>query len=122
MQKLFSYGTLQQANVQRELFGRTLDGHKDTLEGYQLSQITITDQAVIKKSGKTIHPILRFTGCPSDIVEGSVYQITDEELAQADHYEVEQYLRVRGQFSSGKSAWIYACRETETKRNKAKLY
>lgn len=32
--RLFSYGTLQQENVQRATFGRLLDGTPDALMGY----------------------------------------------------------------------------------------
>ena len=45
MPKLFSYGTLQQENVQLATFGRTLVGSKDQLIGYQLGKIDITDDA-----------------------------------------------------------------------------
>lgn len=36
------------------------------------------------------------------------FGITDDELAQADRYEVDAYARVEGNFDSGATAWIYA--------------
>ncbi len=108
MEKLFSYGTLQLENVQKETFGRLLKGSNDSLLGYVLSEIKIKDKDVIAKSGTDIHPILKFTGDDSDQVEGTIFQITSEELSQADAYEVDEYVRIEGRFKSGTSAWIYA--------------
>ena len=109
MQRLFSYGTLQLESVQLETFGRKLVGEKDVLIGYILSEVKITDEAVIEVSGMNIHPILKYTGISSDVVEGTVFELSDLELVQADEYEVDEYARVEGEFTSGKAAWIYAC-------------
>jgi len=109
MERLFSYGTLQLKSVQKEIFGRELIGEKNTLTGYILSEVKIKDKAVIKTSGMDVHPILKYTGKSSDTVEGTVFEITALELSQADEYEVEEYVRVKGDFSSGQVAWIYAC-------------
>ncbi|MBF9002428.1 gamma-glutamylcyclotransferase family protein [Vibrio nitrifigilis] len=108
MEKLFSYGTLQIENVQKETFGRLLVGKKEILLGYILSEVKIKDQEVIRKSGKDIHPILKYTGNQLDKVEGTIFEISPEELAQADSYEVEEYVRTKGMFQSGSKAWIYA--------------
>lgn len=112
MEKLFSYGTLQMPQVQTDTFGRLLDGKKDTLIGYQLAEVTITDQAVIQSSGTNIHPILKHTGNPDDHVEGTVFEVSKDELAQADEYEVDDYQRVRASFLSGQTAWAYVCAQT----------
>ncbi len=108
LENLFSYGTLQQEKVQIETFGRKLEGEKDTLVGYCISEIEIKDEAVIEASGKNIHPIVRWTGNNSDEVEGTVFEITKEELYQSDKYEVEEYQRVAAELKSGKTTWIYA--------------
>ena len=39
---LFSYGTLQQPEVQLATFGRELTGHRDAIVGYDLDYVTIT--------------------------------------------------------------------------------
>ena len=113
MEKLFSYGTLQMTSVQQETFGRELVGIKDTLIGYILSEVKITDESVIKTSGTDIHPILKYTGLDSDVVEGTIFEITPSELSQADEYEVEEYLRIEGNFRSKEKAWAYVCAKTQ---------
>lgn len=42
MPLLFSYGTLQQKQVQLANFGRELTGSKDILQGYVVGEIKIT--------------------------------------------------------------------------------
>ena len=95
MQKLFSYGTLQQENVQLATFGRKLTGSPDVLVGYRLDEIAISDPAVVATSGKTHHPMLIRTENPADEVPGVIFEITDEELAQADRYEANSDRRSR---------------------------
>ncbi|MDP2560016.1 gamma-glutamylcyclotransferase family protein [Psychrobium sp. 1_MG-2023] len=113
MEKLFSYGTLQMEHVQLETFGRKLNGTKDTLIGFILSEVRIKDADVIKTSGKQIHPILKFTGNEDDVITGTVFELTEAELQQADNYEVEEYKRIAGSFKSGKEAWAYVCATTK---------
>jgi gamma-glutamylcyclotransferase (GGCT)/AIG2-like uncharacterized protein YtfP len=107
MPLLFSYGTLQQDDVQRATFGRLLAGRRDRLPGYVLAQVAIDDPAVVATSGKTHHPIVRPGGDPAEHVEGTVFEITDEELAHADRYEVAAYRRVAVTLASGLEAWAY---------------
>ena len=111
MKNLFSYGTLQREKVQVETFGRKLSGNKDTLSGYVLAEIKITDESVLAKSETSFHPILRYTGDFSDQVEGIIFQISDDELEQADDYEVDAYKRIEAKFQSGLKAWVYVATE-----------
>jgi hypothetical protein len=104
---LFSYGTLQQEDVQLSTFGRTLTGGPDELEKFEQSLVPIEDQGVIAKSGKTHHPIVKFTGRSGDRIEGTVFEITDAELAAADAYEVAAYKRIAVVLASGIGAWVY---------------
>ncbi|UDQ52044.1 gamma-glutamylcyclotransferase family protein [Chryseobacterium indologenes] len=76
MPYLFSYGTLQKEQVQLETFGRILQGEKDTLLGYQLDMIEITDPEVLRKSGQKYHPVLQFSGSSEDQVEGILFEVT----------------------------------------------
>lgn len=108
MQKLFSYGTLQYETVQMETFGRKLEGNSDFLLGYKLSYVEILDPKVIELSGESVHKILDYTGNSDDTVEGMVFELSEEELHQADSYEVDSYKRVLGELKSGIQAWIYA--------------
>ena len=104
---LFSYGTLQLESVQLESFGRLLTGSKDVLVGFRLEQLQITDEAVLAVSQEEFHPIAIQTNNTNDIISGTLYEITSEELAQADQYEVSDYKRVEATFQSGKMGWIY---------------
>ncbi len=51
MPLLFSYGTLQQDDVQLATFGRLLSGTADALVGYEQSMVAIDDPEVVKTSG-----------------------------------------------------------------------
>lgn len=104
---LFSYGTLQDAAVQQANFGRLLQGTPDSLVGFVRGEIEITDPEVIAESGLTHHPILRPGGDPADTIDGSVFRITEEELAAADLYEAEDYKRIQVRLTSGLEAWVY---------------
>jgi gamma-glutamylcyclotransferase (GGCT)/AIG2-like uncharacterized protein YtfP len=108
MPSLFSYGTLQQPSVQVANFGRELRGQPDTLQGYIIGEVEITDERVLRESDKAFHPILRYTGNVADEVQGRVFELTDAELAQADDYEVDDYVRVAARLKSGTQCWIYA--------------
>ncbi len=107
MENLFSYGTLQQEKVQSDTFGYLLEGKRDVLQGYCISEVKIKDKSVIKLSGKEIHPILIFTGNIKDEIEGTVFRINSSELLMADKYEVDDYSRVEAILKSGTKAWIY---------------
>ena len=103
---LFSYGTLRQRDVQIATFGREPAGTDDAIVGFALEWLTITDPHVIETSGSDRHPILK-PGGPQDTVAGTVFDITDAELAAADEYEVDDYRRVEVPLRSGKRAWVY---------------
>lgn len=108
MPNLFSYGTLQFKQVQLDTFGRLLEGQVDSLTGYTLETVTITDEAVIKSSGTDQHPIIKETGVETDIIEGTLYEVSEAELLEADKYEVADYQRVELIFDSGKKGFVYA--------------
>ena len=88
MPLLFSYGTLQQDNVQLSTFGRLLNGHPDQLVGFEQSLLVIDDPQVVATSGKTHHVIVKHNGRDDSRVNGTVFEITDADLANADRYEV----------------------------------
>lgn len=107
MEKLFSYGTLQQDQVQLDTFGRRLVGVPDQLVGYLLKGVEIQDAEVIARSGKVVHPIAVFSGHPDDRVSGTVFDITYTELMHSDAYEVNDYARIAVKLASGVLAWAY---------------
>ena len=92
--------------MQRAQFGRTLTGTPDTLPGWKSQMVEITDPDVLAKSGLRFHPIVN-PGAPTDSVAGTVFEITDAELAAADAYEVSDYRRVDVTLASGLSAFVY---------------
>ena len=98
---------MQQEDVQVATFGRRLVGHKDELVGFEQSMVQIEDSQVVATSGKTHHPIVRFVANPSARVAGTVFEVTESELASADRYEVSAYKRVPADLASGKKAWVY---------------
>jgi gamma-glutamylcyclotransferase (GGCT)/AIG2-like uncharacterized protein YtfP len=104
---LFSYGTLQDKKVQIAQFGRELRGRADSIPGYRSRLLQITDPQVIATSGKTHHPIVEPSPDPADEVSGSVFEMTAQELAAADQYEVSDYKRVPVKLKSGVQAWVY---------------
>ncbi|MBU2665973.1 gamma-glutamylcyclotransferase [Actinoplanes bogorensis] len=106
MPLLFSYGTLRDPAVQRATFGRTLPARDDRIVGYRIDMLEITDAEVVALSGQSHHPVL-VPGTPADTVEGSVFDLTDDELLRADEYEVDDYRRVEVPLASGGAAWVY---------------
>ncbi len=106
MPLLFSYGTLQQKDVQIGTFGRELGGTRDVLPGYVLSTVLIQNPHVVALSGMEEHLIVR-PGKLSDEVSGTVFEVTAEELTQADGYETQDYKRVELPLASGHRAFVY---------------
>src|SRR5512141_39822 len=105
---VFSYGTLQQAETQMSTFGRLLAGHHDELPGYEVSSVMIGDPAVRAGNGRTHHDNVTFNGRNNSRVSGTVFEITEAELADADRYEQKaRYVRITVQLASGRRAWVY---------------
>jgi|SRR5688572_29651266 hypothetical protein len=105
---LFSYGTLQRQGVQVTTFGRILDGHPDELVGFERSLLKIDDPAFVAATGLAYHAIVRFNGNPESRVSGTVFEVSDAELASADRYEPAGYTRIATVLASGRDAWVYA--------------
>ena len=108
MPLVFSYGTLQQEDVQLATFGRLLHGQKDELLGFEQSFVKIEEPRVVTTSGRTHHANVTFNGRNDSRVSGTVFEITNAELTAADQYEqVATYKRVSAMLASGKRAWVY---------------
>ena len=107
-ERLFSYGTLQREDVQRATFHRLLDGHEDALAGCELSSVAIDDPQRAAALGRTHHANLTFNGRDDSRVAGTMFEITEAELAVADEYERrDSYVRVLARLASGKQTWVY---------------
>jgi gamma-glutamylcyclotransferase (GGCT)/AIG2-like uncharacterized protein YtfP len=109
---LFSFGTLRQLEVQSSVFGRKLEGRSDRLPGYRLTTVKIADPEVVRISGSGEHPMLQVSDDPNDYVDGTVFEITDEELSAVDAYEDHSYVRVPVTLSSGVRCWAYLPADT----------
>ncbi|MFC5184737.1 GDSL-type esterase/lipase family protein [Actinomadura harenae] len=102
---LFSFGTLLDEQVQSALFGGPVPSEAAALAGYATRPLRITDPSVIGTSGLDVHLTLaREIGAE---VEGAVLRLTDADLAAADAYEVDDYVRRRVRLTSGATAWAY---------------
>lgn len=104
---LFSYGTLQNREVQLDLFGRRLEGEDDFLPGYTVDYAEISDARILDMFGVSVHPLVRATGNPLDKVHGVALHVTEAELDAADEFELPMYRRVEVQLVSGHRAWTY---------------
>ena len=108
MPLLFSYGTLQQEDVQLSTFGRMLRGRRDEILGFELSSVKIEDPHMAATLGKTHHANATYNGNEGSRMPGTVFEITDAELASVDRYERPFfYKRVAAMLASGGQAWVY---------------
>lgn len=108
MPRLFSYGTLQHEEVQLATFGRKLSGEHDLLIGYEPALVRIADPAVAERLKKTHHDNAQATGDDWSSVQGTAFDVTDDELAKADTFEAQfNYHRIEVDLSSGNRAWVY---------------
>tara|TARA_R110002167_G_scaffold163242_36_gene360078 strand:- start:1466 stop:1768 length:303 start_codon:yes stop_codon:yes gene_type:complete len=97
MEFLFTYGSLQWEQVQRELLHRKLTGYPDLLQGFRLMEEKTYGQ----------YPVIRACDNVLDKVAGIVYEVTKAELQITDDYEGKDYLRIKTTLASGKAAWVY---------------
>jgi gamma-glutamylcyclotransferase (GGCT)/AIG2-like uncharacterized protein YtfP len=108
MPLLFSYGTLQDEDVQRSTYGRPLQGQPDELPGFELSSVPIADPQVVAATGLTHYANVIHNGRSDSRIRGTVYEVADADLAGADQYEQDAgYHRIVATLASGKQAWVY---------------
>ena len=108
MPLLFTYGTLQIGDIQLATFGRLVRGEPDEVVGCERQVITVEDPAVMAATGRAEHVNLRFNGNPNSRVPGTVLELTDAEIAEADKYEtLAAYARREVKLASGRAAWAY---------------
>lgn len=101
LEYLFTYGTLQEDEIQRILFKRKLKGNKEALVGFILSPNKVYGR----------YPTISRTNDTMDVVEGMAYKISALELERVDVYEGEGYERHKVVLASGKTAWTYMERQ-----------
>ena len=94
-EQLFVYGTLLEARVQENVFGRSVQGVPDTLPGYRK-----TERSVLGT-----YPGLEPASQVS--VSGLRLSLSREWLTYADAYEGGLYSRALLPLGSGVMAWVY---------------
>ena len=94
---LFSYGSLQDEEVQLRIFQRRLIGQKAILKGYRL----ITNEYLGK------FPVIYPSTKQEDTVNGLVYEVTNADLFICDQYETSYYKRIQIALNTHPSAWVY---------------
>jgi len=98
MERIFTYGTLQDSAVQRRVFGRLADMQDDTLQDYKKERVQINDNYYFIAAQRT-----------ASRISGKVFEVTHKELRLLDAYETNTYRRVSVTLQSGLTAWVY-CR------------
>ena len=107
MPLLFSYGTLREERVQLDTFGRLLQSAPDALVGFEPALVQVHGATGAVNVGKTYHANV-IPSSPQSRVPGTVFEVTDAELAAADEYELPAgYRRISVNLASGKQAWVY---------------
>ena len=105
---LFSYGTLQDKRVQIATFGRELTGREDSLPGYAMQRIRITDPQVVVEIGQSHYANAQPSPDKEHAVNGTVFEVTEQDLDAADKYEEDaEYRRILVTLRSGVQAWMY---------------
>ncbi len=72
-----------------------------------MASIEIKDEVFLAKGEAKLQQTLVLSQNNNDVIKGTVFEITKEELKVADKYEPENYKRVAVVLQSGKEAWIY---------------
>lgn len=103
MEQLFAYGTLKNKDIQEIIFGRILKGIPETLVGYIIKEIQIEEEF-----GLQTYPIIVQTQNKDNIIEGILYQISEQELLKSDIYEGKYYKRIEVLLQSNQKAWVYS--------------
>ena len=101
MPYLFSYGSLQEESVQRTTFGRRLIGRHDELPRFVRVSLKLEEPDVVVANVAVSHD-------EASRVEGTLFEITDDELVRADAFEAPfAYHRIAVKLASGQEAWVY---------------
>ena len=97
MERIFTYGTLQDAPIQLRIIGRILDeGTADSLRDYKMAKLHSPPHVY-----NIIQPQVGV------VIHGIVYEVTSEELAKIDEYEGDAYLRISVSLVSNTQVWVY---------------
>jgi gamma-glutamylcyclotransferase (GGCT)/AIG2-like uncharacterized protein YtfP len=105
MEQLFTYGSLQNADVQETIFGRKLEGKPEILVGYTVKEISIEEEFGMEK-----YPIIVPTQNEEDTISGILYELSPSDLQKTDTYEGYHYKRIQVALESKQTAWVYTAK------------
>ncbi len=94
---MFTYGTLQDPQVQLYVFDKILEGDVDFLLGFKWYKNAVYGR----------YPLVKPTSNPKEMVKGVAYKVTKADLLRCDVYETSAYQRKKFILKSGKEAWVY---------------
>ncbi len=81
--------------------------NRDLIRCGVLDPLDIDDELVIAISGKAEHTVARFTGRRADVIEGTVFSVSPDDIEHADGYETPARQRAAVTLRSGTRAWVY---------------
>jgi gamma-glutamylcyclotransferase (GGCT)/AIG2-like uncharacterized protein YtfP len=99
MPTLFSYGSLQEEQVQLSTFGRRLAGDRDELPGFERVPLKLREPDVT---------VLNVVSNDATRTVGTVFEVSSRELELADIFEAPfGYKRISVRLASGRESWVY---------------
>ncbi|OXG08442.1 gamma-glutamylcyclotransferase (GGCT)/AIG2-like uncharacterized protein YtfP [Flavobacterium araucananum] len=102
MEQFFSYGTLRSKEIQMRVLNKILTGTPDHLISYKLKDLKIEEEF-----GMADYHVAIASENPADSIKGTVFKISNDDLAKIDLFESNAYKRVQVTLKSGIVAWIY---------------
>ncbi len=106
-QYLFSYGTLQNEDVQRDVLGKVLPGQADRLPFYDQSVLEVVNGGRAEASGTARYLLAHYSGRHTDVLQGTAYPVTAADLRRTDKFQGPAYKRIASVLGSGVCAWVY---------------
>jgi gamma-glutamylcyclotransferase (GGCT)/AIG2-like uncharacterized protein YtfP len=95
---VFAYGTLCNANVRKQVLGYDPPAFSCEVKGFRLEKIQLETEE---------YPILvENSGCTGTI-QGSFFEVDEEDLLLLDAYETNAYRRKKTKLSNGIKSWVY---------------
>lgn len=104
---LFSYDTLRSQDLQLQHYGRKLEGIEDTLSGYTLKDSTVNGVSMNRNSNTNSPQIAIKSQEKNGKIEGMVFEMTGEELVEADKMAAPNSIRILATTDAGVEVWVY---------------
>jgi len=101
---VFAYGHLQNDEIQMRVFKKIINGHREVLKGYTISDKMVADKFPAKESSGPL------TTDVDGGLEGTVLSLTETQLKLVDAFEGNLYERMQVLLLSGLKVWIYIAR------------